>query len=328
LPRIATIVLVLALLGGTAAAFTVTQELKSERSPVARPGFDRVFAPTCDCPRATASLSVTLRKADEVTASIVDADGSAVRTLLADERRPRGRLTLEWDGRTDAGELAPDGRYRLQLHLADQRRTILLPTTVQLDATPPRVRLVGVRPDTLSPDGDGIRERAAIVYRSSEQSRVLVTVAGGRLPEVEVVRSRVRPPGREKVHWFGKVDGEPLPRGTYTLTIRAEDAAGNRSEPVTATVRIRYVELDEERYVVRPGGTLRFRVSTDVATFRWHLFRPREGRPGRPIVYDENASGDEVAVVLPSTLEPGEYLLRVTANGRRDRASVVVLGAP
>src|SRR5687767_8400856 len=100
---LAVIVLVLVLLGGTAAAFAVTEVLKLERSPITAPRFTKHFSPVCGCEKEEARLSLRLRKADTVDATIVDPGGNTVRTLLEDQRLRRGPVTLEWDGRDDAG---------------------------------------------------------------------------------------------------------------------------------------------------------------------------------------------------------------------------------
>ena len=49
MPRVLSTLLVVSLLGGTAAAFAVTQGLKIEPSPILAPRIDKVFSPVCDC---------------------------------------------------------------------------------------------------------------------------------------------------------------------------------------------------------------------------------------------------------------------------------------
>lgn len=228
MPRIATILLLLALLGGTSAAFAITQTLKDERLPTGLPRFDRrVIAPTCDCENDRVRMRLRLRSPDRVTAEIVDADGEPVRVLMQDEEVPAGRLRLVWDGRDDAGEVVSDGRYRLRVELEREGRSILLPTTVAVDTQAPRVRLVDVR---TSPG------RVRIVYRANARAAAVVSVEGEGIPETVVLRGRYRKPGRAAVNWGWRVDGEPVPPGEYTLYLRVRDRAGNLSEPVAIPV--------------------------------------------------------------------------------------------
>lgn len=236
--RIGILLLVVALLAGTTAAFAVTQALKDERWPVAAPRFDRVFAPTCACPTAAADLTVRLRRADRITAQIVDEDGELVRTLAENRRSPRGDVTFTWDGRTDGGAIAAEGKYRLRLQLRRQERTITVPLAVRVDTTSPRVTLVAAPPPEISPDGDGVRDRVRVVYRSDEPGRAVLSVRGQGLAETSVVRGRTKPEGRASVRWDGRVRGRLLPDGEYVLVLRVHDPAGNVSVPLEVPVRI------------------------------------------------------------------------------------------
>ena len=174
MPRIATILLLVALLGGTSAAFALTQSLKDEPSPVGVPRFDRLLAPTCDCRNAEARFRFRLREPDRVSAEIVDAGGDVVRTLTEDEERPAGRLVLRWDGRDAAGAVVPDGPYRLRVSLADAGRTILYPTTIRVDTVAPRVELVSVRPDQLEIRQGHVRLGARVLSGGGQGRRVEV----------------------------------------------------------------------------------------------------------------------------------------------------------
>ena len=189
----ATIILLVLLLAGTSAAFAYTQVLKSERSPLGVPRFERKLAPTCDCPSAEATLRLRLREADRVSAEIVDADGTVVRTLAEDEAEPSGPLAFSWDGRDEEGQVVPDGPYRLRVSLAGADRTILYPTTIRVDATAPRLELVSVRPDELVP---GERRRFKIRYRASEEARPILAVGKVNERAEVLARGPYRPAGQ------------------------------------------------------------------------------------------------------------------------------------
>lgn len=269
-------------------------------------------------------MRLTLRRADRVSATVVNARGDPVRTLTVEERLEKGPVVYHWDGRTDGGDVVPDGRYRLQVRLHDARRTILLPTSVLVDTKPPRVRGLRVSPGAFSPDGDGLADRIAIAYRSSEAGSPIVAVSGERLAETVIVSGRPGAEGLRRIKWSGQIAGEPLGRGEYTIAVSVRDRAGNVSEPSIVTVRVRVVELTADSYTAEVGGTLEFEVDTDAASFEWYLFRPRGGRLGRPVLFDESAVPPAVSVEIPRSLEPGSYRLRVVVNGRRDRAPVIV----
>ena len=158
LPRLLSTLLVLGLLGGTAAAFAVTERLKLVPSPIIAPKLTPAFSPVCDCPTDEARIRFGLRDADRLTVTVIDADSRPVRTIAEDERFSAGPVEFVWDGRG-----APEGVYRVRVHLADARRTIDIPNEMRLDTTPPELDVESILPRVFSPDGDrnrGLRARA------------------------------------------------------------------------------------------------------------------------------------------------------------------------
>ena len=115
--RILPTVVVLALLGCTAAAFAVTEGLKLEHSPISRTAVSKVVAPD-SASDATASIQFVLRKPDRVTVQLVNGSGQVVRTLARSRRLRAGLEQFGWNGRNDSREVVPDGSYRPRVHLA------------------------------------------------------------------------------------------------------------------------------------------------------------------------------------------------------------------
>ena len=121
---------------------------------------------------------------------------------------------------------------------------------------------------------------------------------------------------RARIDWNGRVDGEPLPPGVYALDVRAEDQAGNASEPSRrADVVIRYVALGRDRIETRPGARFSVLVAERCGT-RGVATRRRSGtaRPG--------------TLRLRAPLQPGRFTLVVSANGFEARAAVLVRRTP
>jgi hypothetical protein len=115
-------VLILLLLAGTAAAFVVTEDLKLEPDPIARPRIDPTFSPLCDCDQQTARIAFRLRRADVLTLTIADENGRVVRTLLDRVRFRPGNHQFGWDGRDQSGKLVPQGRYEARVELQKLNR--------------------------------------------------------------------------------------------------------------------------------------------------------------------------------------------------------------
>jgi hypothetical protein len=300
--RVLVALVVVGLLGGTAAAFALTEQLKLERSPVFRTDVGKLLGPNCRCQDARIPIRFVLRKRERLTVVIVDSQGRVVRTLLRSGRRPKGLQRFSWDGRDDFGGVVPAGVYKPRLHLARDRRTILMPNPITVDPTAPRTALVSVSPRRFSPDGDRRRDRVAIRFRTSEPARALLFVNG-------ILRLKLRRYERAGVlRWYGL----GLPAGRYRLVLRAVDLAGNLSAPVSAgIVRIRFVSIRPHVLHAAPGAKIGFRVRTDARQFHWRFGRSGGGR-SRPGLLLLRAPG------------PGRYALVVTANGHTARALVIV----
>ena len=215
--------LVLALLGATAAAFAVTERLKLERSPITGTQVDRVFSPVCECARDVAVISFILRRRETVTLDMLNKNGRSIRTVVRKTREPAGRVSYTWDGRDNLDRVVPEGIYRPRVQLERNGRTIVLPNPIRVDTTAPRITLVRVFPRVFSPDSDGNRDRVTATYRIDERARAVMLVDG---------RQRVQSKFRAlegKLVWFGRVNGRVVRPGTYEIRLRAVDRAGNRS---------------------------------------------------------------------------------------------------
>jgi hypothetical protein len=301
--RILPTALVLALLGCTAAAFAVTENLKLERSPITDTAVDRWVAPD-SLVHSRASIGFFLRKPDRLTFEIVDANGDVVRTLARSLPARRGGQQFTWNGRDDADHVVPDGSYRPRVHLAHEHRTIVLPNRIRMDATPPVIGLRSVRPRVFSPDGDSRNERIQIRYRTSEPARAILYVDGDR----RTTKKQYLRAGR--IDWGG-LAARGLRPGRHLIRLRAYDLATNLGLPSRAlTVLVRYVELRPHTLRVATGKRFGFRVLTDAKRYSVHLGGLNALRSGRFLVLRAPA--------------PGRYVLRVAAKGHEARAVVVV----
>lgn len=296
--------LVLALLGCTAAAFAVTEGLKLEKSPIAGTVVGKVVAPHSVTDYATAPISFVLRKPDRLTVQIVNVNGDVIRTLARSKPAHRGRQRFAWNGRDDSGQIVADGSYRPRVHLAREHRTIGLPNTIRMDATAPLIKLAKVSPRVFSPDGDFRKEYVRIRYLTSEKAQAILYVDGvQRITVKRLVRSG-------KLDWGGRA-ARRLGVGLHRLRLRAIDSAGNLSKPTRAmVVRIRYIELQRHVLHVKSGVRFRVRVLTDAKHYSWHL-----GSAGA-------VTRKHLLVVRAGA--PGTYRLVVAANGHVARALVVV----
>lgn len=311
--RIAPTVLVACLLAVTAAAFAYAQRAKLEESPIQSTRFDRrILSPVCTAcqPNARqAPIGFRLRNEDQVSVDIVDESGAAVRENLFSGRYTPRSLRFSWDGRDEQGQVVADGMYRVRVSLEDEGRTLEFPDEIRVDATPPTIEDVDVRPRVISPDGDKRSDRATIRYQFGEEAYAILYVDGKR----QAGRSfRKRPSGTLQWYALGRRPD------TYGLALAAQDLAGNTSSTREFPVRVRFVELARSRFRVRPTAMFRVRVSTDATRLTYRL-------AGRTISVGSSRSIRWMWVRAPAT--PGRYRLTVQVGGRRAQATVVVLRA-
>jgi hypothetical protein len=217
--RRAPILLVAGLLVATAAGFAVTQRLKLEPVAVSDIHVGRLFSPVCGCPTRTATIAFRLRRSDRVTLSVRDDAGDTVAVLARDRRLPRGDASFSWDGRSGGG-VVPDGTYSPVVRLARAGRTIDLPVSIRVDTQPPRIAVAG---------GRGVPGKVSVRYRVSERAHVILFADGRRA--VFTHRTRLR----SVLDWYGR-GAKP---GPHRLSVVAVDLAGNRSAPVSFSVRLR-----------------------------------------------------------------------------------------
>jgi flagellar hook capping protein FlgD len=305
--RIASTVLVVALLAATGAAFALTQDLKTELSPVYGTDIAPVLSPLCtvECDDGTPPLAFKLRRSDRLDVSIVDGD-RVVRTLVRDASYQAGPVELEWDGRDDDGRLVPEGEYQPRVKLHEDRRVITLPNPIRIDVTPPSIERISSSRRVFSPDGDGRVDRVLFRYRLNEPGRAMLLINGTRRWLTRFPREQ------DFLVWNGKVGGRSLRPGTYTARIAAFDPAGNVGEQSRPfPIVLRYVALGRDRITVPAGSRFAVRISSDARAVRWRLGR-RSGvtRPG--------------TLRLRAPLQKGTFTLVVSANGHSAGARVFV----
>jgi len=324
----------------TFSAFFVAQRLKSAPAVVDPGKIPRFFSPNGDGERDVANVSFRLRDADDVTVDVVDDDDGRVRRLAAGRAaRPFKPVRLRWDGRTDDAARAPDGRYRLRVALRRAGRSVVVPTAIDLDTTPPRPRVVRVR----EPGRPAAAEGPAVV---APGRLVQVTVRGvsryrrtrfavwrtDRRPSREVATFESARKGSRRGTWDGMVEGRPADPGTYLIVPEVEDRAGNAGtapaalppEPGTVPGRpgvlVREIAVQPPFSPVRAGARVALFVDSRGRSYRWNLRRvggPRRVRRG------SSAPGRPLRLRVPGGVT-GAYLLEVRSGAVSTRVPILV----
>jgi hypothetical protein len=305
------IALVIALLAATAAAFALTERAKLELSPIYGTQQAQVFSPDSRDPvKKLAHIRFHVRRSESIDVWIEDSHGNKLDTLLTHRSvRPRQLITLVWDSFTPAGVGVPDGTYRAVVKLERSHRTIVLPSDIKVDTSPPHVT---ARPPTkypiISPDGDGHADVFRIPYEVSEPAHAILLLRGKQVVYTNGQKTK------GTLVWNGKQPGSTrsLSPGRYVLAIAARDRAGNQSTGVRVAIgQVRFLTLARTRLVVRPGGRFALRVSTDAPQVDW-LLHGRHGTLPRGTLH------------LRAPRSAGVYRLYLTVGSHTAVCSVVV----
>lgn len=318
----------------TSAAFLVAQRLKRSTPIIERVFYNRYLSPTCGCEKSHVRIYFTLRDTGRVTATLVNSAGDDVRTLVDDRRLHKGSHSYVWNGHTDDGTIAPDGRYRLRVTLRNQARSVTAARVLIVDTKPPHPHIVAVTPSEILPGASGTLGRARIRYRGNSNPQPLVQIFRTDLPKPKEVTFFNARRGRRTVAWDGMIDGKPAPDGIYAVAITTYDRALNRGSaprrlPPTRNevkpgtgVSVRYLTVQGSLDPVRAGSVARFGIGPTGRRMRWSLGPVGAGRA----IARGAGSGQQLSVRVPSDAASGVYLLRVSAAGHRAAQPVIVQG--
>jgi hypothetical protein len=336
----------LVLLGATFAAFFVAQRLKSAPPQIRVAGLAVLFSPNGDGRQDVNRFALTMQKrADDVAVDVVNSADVRVRRLARGvSLRPGVKLRLRWDGRTDAGRRAPDGRYRLRVTLLRQGRAVIVPGVTVVDTKPPHsVLCVGARctstrtANIVAPGTTPVQLYVKGISRRFP-TRIAVLRTDDGAPHV--VARFTGPPGTHRLEWDGLVDGTPAPPGVYLFRMRVRDRAGNIAVtprhlvageiPGRPGLTIRGIAAQPPLRPVTAGRTVHVFVDARGKPYRWSVRRvgyPQIRRRGR-------ATTPNLAFAAPRGTS-GAYLLSLRAGRQtttvpflvqsRDKAKILVV---
>jgi N,N-dimethylformamidase beta subunit-like protein/flagellar hook capping protein FlgD len=314
------------LVAATVGAFFVTTRLKRSAPVVEELTFARYISPNGDGRHDFVDIGFQIKKSDEVTLTILSAEGSELRVLARDRELAPGRHRFRWYGRTGAGTPAPDGEYRLRVGLRKQGRSVTSRRKLFVDTTPPRPVVRYVTPNSISPDGAGTNNSARLRFNGPVRNRPTLLVYRTDVEAPRLVARRAGKAGDPQLVWDGLVGlghhRRPAPSGNYALVAQVQDAAGNRSSDELPATRglvrghpgliVRYISALAPFGPAQAGRTTAFKVQNDGRRYRWLVRRLGSSR-----VLDHGSSSAHTVHVRAPRGRSGIFLLSLRSGRHR-----------
>jgi len=120
----------------TVAAFALAQRVKRDPLVLDKVKFRALQTrvhPPAHCRAIRIRIRFRVTQSDDATVRIVKPGGALVTTLAREELLKRYHFfTFYWNGRNRGGRLALPGRYKLQVDLSGQERSLIPPGTIKL----------------------------------------------------------------------------------------------------------------------------------------------------------------------------------------------------
>jgi flagellar hook assembly protein FlgD len=189
---------------------------------------DTIFSPNEDNNMDVLKVDQQGSQEDLWQGSMLDKGGDSVKSFKWENSAPRG---FDWDGLNDSGALSEDGVYRYELTSTDKAGNIGTYTlaNISLDTTATPIHLL-LGSSYFSPNADGVKDIVTLTLRAEETEglmdwQVLVADDDGQIRRSYSGEKTLD----EDIVFDGNDEaGQPLPEGTYQVSLSAEYENGNR----------------------------------------------------------------------------------------------------
>ncbi|MDP9283467.1 MAG: hypothetical protein M3P41_00675, partial [Actinomycetota bacterium] len=274
------------------AAFAVTAQAQAATLTVA----PRDYSPL----HATLRVSATLSLPRQVGVRLVTPRGRALGWIVPPAHRTA--LAIGWNGRL-GGQRVPSGNYIVRLVY---RSAILATAPLRIDARPPQLLHLhvdngstqfagdGALLTTVSPNGDGFRDRANVSFELAEEAMVTMEVTRTvKVPHVVYTLTARLGAGPQTMTWVPAPNVNPR---TYLIRLTSVDLAGNRvvygapnsfvgRAPNGPVVRLQGIDAAFTKPSYLPGEIAHIRVATDEPAVSLRVFH---AGPEQVITYADN----------------------------------------
>ncbi len=183
-----------------------------------------VVTPNGDGQGDAAEISFALTAAAVVHVRLEDAEGVTVATIMPERSLEAGPAEVTWNGTTQQGAAAPDGRYRVAVVARTDGRTVSRSVALVVDRT---LGGLTVTPRNFSPNGDGRQDALSVAFALATQAQVRVVVRrNGR--DVATLAEGMFAAGSQRVSWDGGLAAGRVADGSYVAVVEATTELGTR----------------------------------------------------------------------------------------------------
>ena len=170
----------------------------------------------------------TLSETSTVSAALQDENGLTVVSLSIDARQGKGLQILSW-----APDPLADGRYRVVVTArgASGRTSRLVDELVVMRA----LAWLRADPPAVSPNGDGVADSLTVSFVLRQAGLVAVELRDGSYP-VALLQAGWLEPGSHLTLWDGRLLGQAIPPGAYTVWVTVSNDIGTVTQKVPITV--------------------------------------------------------------------------------------------
>ena len=224
--------------GNTGRSNIVEFEIDTRDTPVSISTDLRAFSPNGDGVKDTINLIPQIKEREGITSYRIDIQNidagsgrpgagaaSSVRTF---EGRGDVPASVTWNGRNNAGSIAPDGTYvaKLDVEYRSGNKPTALSLAFVIDTVPPQAEL-SVPFTIFAPNGNGNRDVLPIQATTEGTDEWNAIITDSRNNIIRSWNWTGRVPALP-LPWNGKDEaGNIVPDGTYNFTLSSTDEAGN-----------------------------------------------------------------------------------------------------
>ena len=215
-------------------------------------------------PPTAIEVKYNLGQAATVTAQL---QGPVTSTLLQEAQRA-GDHVLRFNGvvinpapGSDGlvRRVVPDGDYRIALSASGTTQNVSF-TVSNADTIPPAIENLILQLPAISPNSDAVEDVAEVTFRTNQTATLSVDLTASDGTITNMLAPIEKAGGEQNAVVSGQTpEGGILPDGTYTVTVRAQDRAGNRVEaghPLTiegggeAQIEVVRVEISPDQIIL------------------------------------------------------------------------------